>query len=374
MPATQEEDLIVARPEGLYCPPGDFYIDPWRPVTRAVITHAHSDHARVGHAHYLAHTDSEGTLRTRLGHDINLQTLPYGEAIEHHGVRVSLHPAGHVLGSAQVRLEHGGRVWVASGDYKTEPDGTCAPFEPVPCDTFITESTFGLPIYRWPTQAVLFEEIDAWWRANAEAGRASVLFCYAFGKAQRILHGVDASIGPIVVHGAVEPLNAVYRAAGVALPPTLRVSDAGVDAALLKRSLVLAPPSAQGTPWMKRFGNYADAFASGWMQLRGTRRRRGVDRGFVMSDHADWPGLQQAIAGTGAERVFVTHGSVQVMVRWLTEIGLDARGFKTEYGDEDDQEAPASSGEGPGQAPMAPDENAESPLSGLPQEGEGADT
>jgi hypothetical protein len=213
-------DLVVARPEGLYCPPGDFYIDPWRPVARAVITHAHSDHARIGHAHYLAHTDSAGTLRTRLGADIDLQTLAYGEAIEHHGVRLSLHPAGHVLGSAQVRLEHGGRVWVASGDYKTEPDGTCTPFEPVPCDTFITESTFGLPIYRWPTQAVLFAEIDAWWRANAQAGRASVLFCYAFGKAQRILHGVDASIGPIVVHGAVEPLNAVYRAAGVALPET----------------------------------------------------------------------------------------------------------------------------------------------------------
>jgi putative mRNA 3-end processing factor len=373
MPAPQEE-LVVARPEGLYCPPGDFYIDPWRPVARAIITHAHSDHARVGHAHYLAHTDSEGTLRTRLGQDINLQTLPYGEAIEHHGVRVSLHPAGHVLGSAQVRLEHGGRVWVASGDYKTEPDGTCTPFEPVPCDTFITESTFGLPIYRWPTQAVLFAEIDAWWRANAQAGRASVLFCYAFGKAQRILHGVDASIGPIVVHGAVEPLNAVYRAAGVALPPTLRVSDEGVDAALLKRSLVLAPPSAQGTPWMKRFGNYADAFASGWMQLRGTRRRRGVDRGFVMSDHADWPGLQQAIAGTGAERVFVTHGSVQVMVRWLTEVGLDARGFKTEYGDEDDQDAPSPSAQGQGkapEAPAAPDADAGSPHPGLPPEREG---
>ncbi|MDM0010403.1 ligase-associated DNA damage response exonuclease [Variovorax sp. J22G73] len=367
-----DTNLVVARPEGLYCPPGDFYIDPWRPVARAVITHAHSDHARVGHAHYLAHTDSEGTLRTRLGQDINLQTLPYGEAIEHHGVRVSLHPAGHVLGSAQVRLEYGGRVWVASGDYKTEADGTCTPFEPVPCDTFITESTFGLPIYRWPTQAVLFAEIDAWWRANAQAGRASVLFCYAFGKAQRILHGVDASIGPIVVHGAVEPLNAVYRAAGVALPPTLRVSDEGVDAALLKRSLVLAPPSAQGTPWMKRFGNYADAFASGWMQLRGTRRRRGVDRGFVMSDHADWPGLQQAIAGTGAERVFVTHGSVQVMVRWLSEIGLDARGFKTEYGDEDDQEAPAASAAV--QPPAAPEGDAGRPhpvLPDLPPEGEG---
>ncbi|WP_373425431.1 ligase-associated DNA damage response exonuclease [Variovorax boronicumulans] len=367
-------DLVVARPEGLYCPPGDFYIDPWRPVARAVITHAHSDHARIGHAHYLAHTDSAGTLRTRLGADINLQTLPYGEAIEHHGVRLSLHPAGHVLGSAQVRLEHGGRVWVASGDYKTEPDGTCTPFEPVPCDTFITESTFGLPIYRWPTQAVLFAEIDAWWRANAEAGRASVLFCYAFGKAQRILHGVDASIGPIVVHGAVEPLNAVYRAAGVALPETVRVTDAGVDAALLKRSLVLAPPSAQGTPWMKRFGNYADAFASGWMQLRGTRRRRGVDRGFVMSDHADWPGLQQAIAGTGAERVFVTHGSVQVMVRWLTENGLDAQGFKTEYGDEDDQETPSPSGGGQGRGPAALDGDAASPRPNLPPEGEGAKT
>ena len=331
----EKSHLVVARPEGLYCPPGNFYIDPWKPVDRAVITHAHSDHARVGHGHYLAQTDSEGTLRTRLGADINLQTLPYGEAIEHKGVRISLHPAGHVLGSAQVRLEHGGRVWVASGDYKTEPDGTCAPFEPVPCDTFITESTFGLPIYRWPTQAQLSADINAWWQRNADEGRASVLLCYAFGKAQRILHGADASIGPIVVHGAVEPLNAVYRAAGVALPPTLRVSDPEVNPQMLKRALVLAPPSAQGTPWMRRFGNYSDAFASGWMQLRGTRRRRGVDRGFVMSDHADWPGLQKAIAGTGAERVFVTHGSVAVLVRWLTENGLEAQGFKTEYGDED---------------------------------------
>jgi putative mRNA 3-end processing factor len=158
---------------------------------------------------------------------------------------------------------------------------------------------------------------------------------------------VDAGIGPIVVHGAVEPLNAVYRAAGVALPPTLRVTDPDVTPALLKRALVLAPPSAQGTPWMRRFGNYSDAFASGWMQLRGTRRRRGVDRGFVMSDHADWPGLQSAIAGTGAGRIMVTHGSVAVLVRWLTELGLQAEGFKTEYGDEDvaDQAAPEPVGE-----------------------------
>ncbi len=239
--AAASDDLVIARPEGLYCPPGDFYIDPWKPVERAVITHGHSDHARWGHSHYLAHIDSEGTLRARLGADITLQTLPYGQAIQHHGVRISLHPAGHVLGSAQVRLEHGGRVWVASGDYKTGPDGTCVPFEPVRCDTFITESTFGLPIYRWPSQEVLFAEIDAWWRANAAQGRPSVMLCYAFGKAQRILHGVDASIGPIVVHGAVEPLNAVYRAAGVALPPTLRATDPGVDAKLLQTALVVAP-------------------------------------------------------------------------------------------------------------------------------------
>jgi len=335
-------ELIVARPEGLYCTAGDFYIDPWRPVERAVITHAHSDHARVGHGHYLAHRLSEGTLRQRLGADINLQTLEYGEAIEHQGVRLSLHPAGHVLGSAQVRLEHGGRVWVASGDYKLEDDGTCAPFEPVRCDTFITESTFGLPIYRWPTQPVLFADIDAWWRANAAAGRASVLLCYAFGKAQRILHRVDRSIGPIVVHGAVEPLNEVYRAAGVDLPPTFRVTDPEVDAALLRTALVLAPPSAQGTPWMRRFGQYSDAFASGWMQLRGTRRRRGVDQGFIMSDHADWPGLQRAIGATGAECVYVTHGSVAVMVRWLGEQGLDARSFQTEYGHEDEEAPPAA--------------------------------
>ena len=228
------------------------------------------------------------------------------------------------------------QVWVASGDYKLEDDGTCPPFEPVRCHTFITESTFGLPIYRWPTQSVLFDEINAWWRRNAQEGRTSVILCYAFGKAQRVLSGVDASIGPIVVHGAVEPLNAVYRAAGVPLPPTHRVTDTALDKAALQRALVVAPPSAQGSPWMKRFGADAvDAFASGWMQVRGRRRRRGVDQGFVMSDHADWPGLLSAIAGTGAEHVRVTHGSVPVLVRWLNEHGLDAQAFETEYGDED---------------------------------------
>ncbi|MEP7059054.1 MAG: ligase-associated DNA damage response exonuclease, partial [Caldimonas sp.] len=241
-------DLVVARPEGLYCPAGDFYIDPWRPVERAVITHAHADHARRGHARYLAAAPAEGVLRARLGDEIDLQTLPYGAAIEHHGVRVSLHPAGHVLGSAQVRLEHRGRVWVASGDYYVagvaddarEDNATCTPFEPVRCHCFITESTFGLPIYRWQPQREVFAAIDAWWRGNAEAGRASLLLGYSFGKAQRILAGVDSSTGTIVVHGAVEPLNRAYRAAGVALPPTRTVSEVDKDA--LKRALVIAPP------------------------------------------------------------------------------------------------------------------------------------
>lgn len=327
-------DLIVATREGLYCPPGGFHIDPWRPVERAVITHAHSDHARVGHGAYLAARAGEAVLRARLG-DVSLQTLGYGEPVTVNGVRISLHPAGHVLGSAQVRVEHRGEVWVASGDYKLEPDPTCASFEPVRCHTFITESTFGLPIYRWQENSILFGEINEWWRRNAEQGRPSVLYCYAFGKAQRILASVDASVGPIIVHGSVASLNDAYRRAGVALPAALRISEVA-DQSLLRRALVLAPPSAQGSPWLRRFADHSDGYASGWMRVRGNRRRRGVDRGFVLSDHADWPGLQQAIAATGAERVFVTHGSVHAMVRWLRERGLLAESFSTEYGDEED--------------------------------------
>ncbi|MDB5890430.1 MAG: putative exonuclease, ligase-associated [Polaromonas sp.] len=336
------QDLIVQRPEGLYCPPGDFYLDPWRPVARAVITHAHADHARMGHSHYLASVQAEGVLRSRLGQDITLQTLDYGQVITHNGVKISLHPAGHVLGSAQVRLEHGGQTWVASGDYKVAPDATCAPFEPVRCDVFITESTFGLPIYRWRPDAELFAEINAWWSANAAVGRASVLMCYSFGKAQRILSGVDASIAPIVVHGAVQALNIAYRDAGVKLPETLMVSDVE-DPADFQRALVLCPPGAAGGPWIKRFGNdFSDAFASGWMQLRGARRRGGYDKGFVLSDHADWPGLMGAIGATGASRVIVTHGSVPVLVRYLTGQGLQAEAFHTEYGDDPVEEQVAS--------------------------------
>jgi putative mRNA 3-end processing factor len=327
-------DMVVVRKEGLYCVPGDFYIDPWRPVDRAVITHAHGDHARWGHQHYLASNQSVGILKSRLGPDINIEGLDYGASVTHKGVRISLHPAGHVLGSSQVRMECGGEIWVASGDYKVEPDATCAPFEPVRCHSFITESTFGLPIYRWDPQQEVFDDINRWWRRNAEEGRTSVLYAYAFGKAQRVLSGLDASIGPIVCHGAVEPLNRVYREGGIALPRTQLVSE--TDKVEMKRALVLAPPSAAGSTWTRRFGDYSDAFASGWMLLRGARRRRGVDRGFVLSDHADWPGLLSAIRATEASQVIVTHGSIPVMVRWLRQIGLDAKAFETEFGDEDD--------------------------------------
>lgn len=323
-------EVVLLRSEGLYCPAGDFFIDPWRPVARAVITHAHADHARPGHGRYLGSARGERVLRARLG-AIDLQTLAWGERLRIGDATVSLHPAGHVLGSAQVRIEVDGEVWVLSGDYRTEPDPTCDAFEPVRCHTFVTESTFGLPVYRWAPSREVFAAIDDWWRANAEAGRASVLFGYAFGKAQRILAGVDASIGPIVCHGAVAPLNRAYRESGVALPPTRLVSEIA-DRRDFARALVLAPPSAAGSAWMKRFPDPSDAFASGWMLLRGARRRRALDRGFVLSDHADWPGLQQAIRATGAEQVIVTHGQVPVMVRWLQENGLRARAFETEFG------------------------------------------
>ncbi|MFO1328400.1 MAG: ligase-associated DNA damage response exonuclease [Rubrivivax sp.] len=330
------DDLVVLSPQGLYCPAGDFHIDPWRPVARAVITHAHADHARRGHGAYLAQADGAGVLRARLG-DIALQPLAYGEPVSLGGVRVSLHPAGHVLGSAQVRIEHRGRVWVASGDYfvsgHDEHNATCPPFEPVRCHCFITESTFGLPVYRWPPQRQVLAAIDRWWAANAAAGRASLLLGYSFGKAQRLLAGVDARIGPIVVHDAVEDVNAAYRAAGVVLPATQRLSGLK-DRTRLRGALVVAPPGASTGPFARALGERQDAFASGWMRLRGTRRRQGLDRGFVLSDHADWPGLQRAIAATGAERVIVTHGYEAVMVRWLQQQGLQAGSFRTEYGDE----------------------------------------
>lgn len=337
--------LLEVTPNGLFCQQGGFYVDPWCPVDRAVVTHAHSDHARWGSKHYLTSAPGEAVLRARMGPDAQIEAIPYGQPVIQNGVRISLHPAGHILGSAQVRIEHDGEVWVASGDYKVEHDITSTAFEPVRCDTFITESTFGLPIYWWRPQPEIFTQINAWWRENQSAGRASVLFAYSLGKAQRLLAGVDATIGPIFCHGAVQKLNAAYRASGVPLPETLYSGDVerGYD---WSRALIVAPPSCNGTTWMRKFGSTSTAFASGWMRMRGTRRRQSLDRGFTLSDHADWPGLLSAIEATGAEQVLVTHGYRAPLVRWLTEHGKQARSLETRYeGEREDEEVKAEEAE-----------------------------
>jgi putative mRNA 3-end processing factor len=328
--------LLRITERGLYCEAGDFFIDPWQPVDRAVITHAHGDHARWGSRVYLGSREGEAVLRTRLGPGARISSVEYGHPIDVNGVRISLHPAGHILGSAQVRVEYGGEVWVVSGDYKTEADPTCTPFEPVRCHTFVTESTFGLPIYRWRPDAEVFGEINAWWRANVQAGRASLLMGYALGKAQRLLAGLDPSIGPIFTHGAVERLNEDYRRTGIPLPDT-RYAGAEPRGTDWGGAMIVAPPSAMGTPWMRRFGATSTAFASGWMRVRGQRRRRSVDRGFVLSDHVDWPSLLGAIKETGAECVWVTHGYREPVVRWLRERGWQAQAIASRWEGESDE-------------------------------------
>jgi putative mRNA 3-end processing factor len=323
-------DVLAVTPDGLYCAAGDFHIDPWRPVERAVITHAHSDHARWGCRRYLAPQAGVRLLRTRLGQDIDVTGAPWGKTVRSGDASVSFHPAGHILGSAQVRVEVAGQVWVVSGDYKTDPDPTCTAFEPIRCNTFVTESTFGLPIYRWKPQEETFAEVNAWWNKNKSEGRASVLCGYALGKAQRLLAGLDPSIGPIFTHGAVERLCVDYRQEGISLPATRSVFSA-TSKNDFAGAMIVGPPSVVGTPWLRRFGDFRLAFASGWMQIRGARRRRAVDRGFVLSDHADWPGLLDAIRATEATRVLVTHGYTGPLVRWLQEKGLEAKTLQTAY-------------------------------------------
>jgi putative mRNA 3-end processing factor len=322
--------LISLTARGLYCKQGEFYIDPWRPVDRAVLTHSHSDHAYRGSKSYLVASEGKTLARVRLWDDALIKGQPYGKKLDINGVKLSFHPAGHILGSSQVRVEYKGEVWVISGDYKLTPDPTCAPFEPIKCNYFITEATFGLPIYRWPAPEQVFGEIDEWWRRNQERGKASVIFAYSLGKAQRVLNGVDSSIGPIFTHGAVERLTAVYRGAGVELPKTTYAGSV-TDKKQFAGSLIVAPPSAQATTWLRRFGNISTGFASGWMMVRGARRQRAIDRGFVLSDHADWPELQTAIRATQAETVYVTHGFAPEMVRWLNENGLNAVPLKTQF-------------------------------------------
>ncbi len=332
--------LLQFTDKGIYCEAGDFYIDPVKPVNRAVITHAHSDHAYRGHQLYLSHRQSVPVMRQRLGAGIQVQSLEYNEQVVHKGVRISLHPAGHIIGSSQVRVEWKGEVWVASGDYKTVDDGISTPFEPVKCNTFITESTFGLPVYRWKSQEIIFSEMENWWKRNRQEGIASIVFCYALGKAQRILCGIDKSVGPIYAHGAIENVNEILRNAGESIPAVSLVT-AGNKKEGFRQALILATASVQNTSWLSKMSPYSIGVASGWMQVRGNKRRSAADVGFALSDHADWTGLNDAVKATGAARVLVTHGFTYQLAKWLREQGLDAQEVSTSYHErsQDDAEA-----------------------------------
>jgi putative mRNA 3-end processing factor len=323
--------VLVESGSGLYCPAGDFHIDPWQSVPRAVITHAHGDHARPGSAAYLCADPCAPLLRRRFGASVPVESWPYGAARTLGSTRVSFHPAGHVLGSAQVRVEGPDGVWVVSGDYKRAADPTCAPFEPVRCDTFVTESTFGLPIYRWDPADTVIAEIVEWWNENAQEGRASVLFCYTIGKAQRLLAELARLADrPALVHGMMRGMIAVYEEAGIKMLSTSTLVDRPRGTSMAGE-LVLAPLSARGTPWMRRLGDLSDAFVSGLMRVRGVRRQRAFDRGFVLSDHADWPALLGTIAETGAGRVLASHGHAEPLSRYLSERGVASAVIRTAW-------------------------------------------
>ena len=319
-------ELLSVTEAGLYCARGDFYVDPWQPVPRAVLSHAHADHAPQGIAGALCARPSVPLLAHRQVAE-RLEGLDYRAPVTLGGVRVSLHPSGHLFGAAQVRLEADGEVWVYSGDYKRAPDPTCEPFEPVACDVFITEATFGLPVFRWEPPEQVVQELYDWWMQNRAAGRASLLFCYALGKAQRILAELARlTEHTVFVHGAIAALSAIYREAGVSLAPTETVVES--ERRDFSGELVLSPLAARGTPWMRRFADRQEALASGFMRVRGNRRRRAFDRGFVLSDHADWPALLDTIAQVGARKVKVTHGFAQPLARFLREKGIDAEALE----------------------------------------------
>jgi putative mRNA 3-end processing factor len=325
--------VLTETADGLYCEDGSFFIDPWQAVDRALITHAHGDHARPGSRSYLCTPGTAALLRRRLGADAAIETIEYGTPLRVGDVTVSFHPAGHVLGSAQIRIEGRAGVWVVSGDYKRAADPTCDAFEPVPCDTFVTESTFGLPIYRWDDVSVVMRDILAWWDANREAGRASVIFCYTLGKAQRLLAELaKVTDRSVYVHGMMLGMIDAYREAGVTLPEVRHVIESkGRSRPSFAGELVLAPLSARGTPWMRRLGTISDAFASGLMRVRGVRRQRAYDRGFVISDHADWPALLETISETGAHRVLATHGHADPLARHLRDQGFDSGVIRTAW-------------------------------------------
>ena len=328
--------LIEFTDRGLYCRAGGFYIDPWKPVDRAVITHAHSDHARWGSKYYLCHHFTKPLLELRLGAN-QYQSVEWNEPIYINGVRVSLHPAGHIIGSSQIRVEYNGEVWTVSGDYKIEDDGLSGAFEAVKCHSFITESTFGLPIYKWKPQAEIYSGIQKWIRKNQTEGKTSVLIAYSLGKAQRLLSCIAEVTDKILLHGAVYNVHTALVNAGWKLPGVQRVTSE-TPKEILKGNVVIAPSSAESSPWIRKFAPYETGICSGWMQVRGNVRRKNADAGFALSDHADWNGLLAAIKATEAERVYATHGFQSAITRYLKEQGIEAAEVKTEYGGEEENE------------------------------------
>lgn len=323
--------LLAFNDKGIYCAQADVYLDPWRPVDKAIISHGHADHSRWGHKKYITHHSNIPIINHRLG-DINVSGKDWSETFTINNVKFSFHPAGHIIGSAQIRVEYKGEVWVFTGDYKTEDDGVATPYEPVKCHTFITECTFGLPAFKWQPQDEVFAEINNWWQQNQSDGRTSVIFGYSLGKAQRLLKYLDTSIGKIYTHGAIENMTEVLRPQ-LEMPKTTRITR-DIKKEEIKGNIVVAPPSAHGTPWIKKMVPYVTASASGWMTFRGARRRRAIDRGFVLSDHCDWQGLLSSIKETGAEKIICTHGYTDIFSRYLREIGYDARTEQTQYEEE----------------------------------------
>lgn len=327
--------LIEFTDRGLFCRQGNFYIDPWKPVERAVITHAHSDHAYAGHKYYLSSVLTKTLMQARLG-DNNYETLDWHEKKYMNGVEVSLHPAGHVIGSSQIRVAYKDEVWVASGDYKTVDDGISGAFEPVKCNVFITESTFGLPIYNWQSQEKIYEQVREFVLKNKKEHHNTVLIAYSLGKAQRILKALEALNETIYLHGAIWNMQQSLQHTGISFPQVERVTTETAKEKL-REAIIVAPPGADGSPWMKRFDPYRTAICSGWMQVRGNKRRQNADAGFALSDHADWNGLLQAVQATGAEKVFVTHGFQSSFSRHLNELGIESAEVRTEYGNDEEE-------------------------------------
>ena len=320
--------LLEFNDKGIYCEAAGVYLDPWKPVDKAIISHGHADHARWGHKQYITHTSNVPIIKHRIG-DIEVAGKEWGESFSINNVKFSFHPAGHIIGSSQIRVEHNGEVWVFTGDYKTEDDGVAVPFEPVKCHTFITECTFGLPAFKWVPQQQVIDDINTWWQENRDDGKTSVLFGYSLGKAQRLLKHLDTSIGKIYTHGAIENMTEVLREQAT-FPETTRVTRE-IKKEEIKGNIVLAPPSAHGSTWIRKMVPYVTASASGWMTFRGARRRRAIDRGFVLSDHCDWQSLLKSIKETGCDKVICTHGYTDIFSRFLREQGYDARTEETQY-------------------------------------------